>query len=277
MKVLSLFDGMNCGMIAFRQAGIPVEEYHAYETDKYAVATSKYNFPEIVHHGDVFDGNFTEYNGCDWLIGGSPCTYWSIAQNPEKRETVASGIGWDLFQQYVRALHEAEPEYFLYENNFSMSDSIRESISEVFGFEPIMINSALVSAQFRKRLYWVGKRNADGAYNGCYYPESKEPFYMPLFWMSDADKREYEKAFEVGHSACYTGYGMKRTGCAGCPFNSKFLRDIETLERYEPKLAKAVKNIFGKSYEYTLQYREFKSFMKAKKKQCEGQMTLFDD
>jgi hypothetical protein len=70
---------------------------------------------------------------------------------------------------------------------------------------------------------------------------------------------------------------MKRTGCAGCPFNSKFLKDIEMLERYEPKLAKAVKNIFGKSYEYTLQYREFKQFMKAKRKECEGQMTLFDE
>lgn len=132
------------------------------------------------------------------------------------------------------------------------------------------------------QLRLMGVRKSEGgiraiAYKGCYYPESKEPFYMPLFWMSDADKREYEKSFEVVHSACYTVYGMKRTGCAGCPFNSKFLRDIETLERYEPKLAKAVKNIFGKSYEYTLQYREFKSFMKAKQKQCEGQMTLFDE
>lgn len=171
MNVLSLFDGMSCGMVAFRQAGIPVEEYHAYEIDKFAVQTSAHNFPEIIHHGDVFEGDFTEYKGFDWLIGGSPCTYWSIAQNPEKRETVASGIGWELFQQYVRALHEAEPKYFLYENNFSMSDSIRESISETFGFEPIMINSALVSAQFRKRLYWVGKRNADGTYSKCRIPQ----------------------------------------------------------------------------------------------------------
>lgn len=115
-----------------------------------------------------------------------------------------------------------------------------------------------------------------GAYKGCYYPESKEPFYMPLFWLSDADKREYEKAFEVVHSACYTVYGMKRTGCAGCPFSSKFLKDIEMLERYEPKLAKAVKNIFGKSYEYTLKYRAFKAKMKVLEKQ-KGQLPLFED
>lgn len=167
MRVLSLYDGMSCGMIAFRQLGIPVDEYHAYEIDKYAIQVSKHNFPEIIYHGNVFYGDFTAYKGYDWLIGGSPCTYWSIAQSPEKRETTASGIGWELFQQYVRALHEAEPEYFLYENNYSMSDAIRDSISEAFGCEPIMINSALVSAQSRKRLYWVGRRNKNGTYSKC--------------------------------------------------------------------------------------------------------------
>lgn len=186
MKVLSLFDGMSCGMIAFRQLGIPVDEYHAFEIDKFAVKVSQHNFPEIIHHGDVFQGDFanlaasrknSEVNriqGFDWLIGGSPCTYWSIAQNPQKREVTASGIGWELFQQYVRALHETEPEYFLYENNYSMSAAIRDSISELFGFEPIMINSALVSAQSRKRLYWVGASNHDGTYSKCRIRQPKD-------------------------------------------------------------------------------------------------------
>lgn len=93
------------------------------------------------------------------------CTFWSIAQSPDKRETTASGLGWDLFSQYVRALHEAEPKFFIYENNRSMSAAIRQSITETFGFEAICINSALVSAQNRQRLYWVGKRNADGTYS----------------------------------------------------------------------------------------------------------------
>ena len=93
------------------------------------------------------------------------CTYWSIAQSPDKRETTASGIGWELFSQYVRALHEAKPKFFIYENNKSMSKAIRESITQTFGFEAICINSALVSAQNRQRLYWVGKRNADGTYS----------------------------------------------------------------------------------------------------------------
>ena len=165
MNVLSLYDGMSCGMLAMLKAGIQVDNYYAYEIDKYAIKTSQHNFPKIKQCGDVFKGDYTQYEGIDYLIGGSPCTFWSIAQSPDKRETTASGIGWELFSQYVRALHEAKPKYFIYENNKSMAKSIYQSISETFGFEPIMINSALVSAQNRQRLYWVGKRNADGTYS----------------------------------------------------------------------------------------------------------------
>lgn len=95
MKVLSLFDGMACGMLAMMSAGIEVERYDAYEIDKYAIKVATHNFPSIVEHGDVFEEGFTEYAGVDWLIGGSPCTYWSIAQT-KNRETVASGLGWGL-------------------------------------------------------------------------------------------------------------------------------------------------------------------------------------
>ena len=164
MKVLSLFDGMACGMIAMNLAGVDVESYDAYEIDKYAVKTAQHNFPMIREHGDVFVADFTQYEGVDFMVGGSPCTYWSIAQT-KNRETVASGIGWELFSQYVRALHEAKPKYFIYENNKSMSKEIRASIDKTFGFEAVLINSALVSAQNRQRLYWVGKRNADGTYS----------------------------------------------------------------------------------------------------------------
>lgn len=164
MKVLSLFDGMACGMIAMNLAGVDVESYDAYEIDKYAVKTAQHNFPTIREHGDVFAADFTQYDGVDFMAGGSPCTYWSIAQT-KNRETVASGIGWELFSQYVRALHEAKPKYFIYENNKSMSKEIRASIDKAFGFEAVCINSALVSAQNRQRLYWVGKRNADGTYS----------------------------------------------------------------------------------------------------------------
>lgn len=164
VTILSLFDGMECGYIAFKELGIPIGKYYAYEIDKYAVQTSSYNFPDIEHKGNVFNADFSQYKNIDWLIGGSPCTYWSIAQKSSTRETEASGIGWELFSQYVRALRQASPKYFIYENNKSMSNQIKESISATFGFEPICINSALVSAQNRQRLYWVGIRQTDGTY-----------------------------------------------------------------------------------------------------------------
>ena len=165
MNILSLFDGMACGMLAMLKAEIQVDSYYAYEIDKYAVQTATHNFPQIQECGDVFEGDYKQYEGVDYLIGGSPCQRWSIAQSPDKRETTASGIGWDMFSQYVRALKETEPKYFIYENNKSMTNAIRQAITKTFGFEPICINSALVSAQNRQRLYWVGKRNADGTYS----------------------------------------------------------------------------------------------------------------
>lgn len=97
------------------------------------------------------------------LIGGSPCTHWSIAQT-KNRETEASGIGWELFLNYRIACDKYQPDYFLYENNKSMSPAIRAQITAELGVEPVLINSALVSAQNRQRLYWAGKRNPDGTY-----------------------------------------------------------------------------------------------------------------
>lgn len=147
-----------------QKAGVKVDTYTAYEIDKYAIQTATHNFPMIKECGDVFSADFTQYKDIDYIIGGSPCTYWSIAQK-NNRETEASGLGWELFSQYVRALNDVKPKFFIYENNKSMSSAIRESITKTFGFEPICINSALVSAQNRNRLYWVGKRNDDGTYS----------------------------------------------------------------------------------------------------------------
>ena len=87
MKVISLFDGMSCGMIAMKLAGVPVDRYDAWEIDKYAETTSKHNFPEIRHHGDVFEGDFMEHQGYGFLLGSSPCTYWSSAQQSVKKNT----------------------------------------------------------------------------------------------------------------------------------------------------------------------------------------------
>lgn len=99
------------------------------------------------------------------LISGSPCTHWSVARTDGTREVTASGIGWELFKNVLIARNKYRPDFFLYENNKSMSPAIREQITRELGVEPILINSALVSAQSRQRLYWVGRRNPDGTYS----------------------------------------------------------------------------------------------------------------
>lgn len=157
MNVLSLFDGISCGMVALERSGIPVENYSAYEIDKYAQAVSQKNYPEIRHCGDVFEGDYTKHKNCDLLMGGSPCTYWSVAK--KNREITPDGEGFRLFMQFVRALEESKPKYFLYENNFSIHKNIKAEISSFLGVEPIIINSALVSAQQRKRCYWTNIPN----------------------------------------------------------------------------------------------------------------------
>lgn len=211
MRVLSLFDGMACGMIAFKVAGIPIDSYDAYEIDKFAVQVATHNFPEIREHGDVFKADFAEYEGVDYVIGGSPCTYWSIAQSPDKRETTASGIGWELFSQYVRAIKEAKPKYFIYENNKSMAKAIYDSISATFGFEPIMINSALVSAQNRERYYWVGKRNEYGDYDKVMIEQPKDRGIMlkDILINPWKDVQSKDKAYTL--VARYPGAELKNT------------------------------------------------------------------
>ena len=212
MRILSLFDGMACGMLAMQNAGVNVDRYVAFEIDKYAVKTSSHNFPIIEHRGDVFQADFTGFRGFDFLIGGSPCTYWSIAQK-NNRETEASGIGWELFSQYVRALHEAQPMYFIYENNKSMSKAIRESITQTFGFEPICINSARVSAQNRQRLYWVGKRNLDSTYSRVIVEQPEDrgivlrdvlDSYCPVGTTKDGKSFALTSYYSTGQNAPHT-------------------------------------------------------------------------
>lgn len=93
----------------------------------------------------------------------------------------------------------------------------------------------------------------------CFTPGDDHDAYRPIFWFTDSDKEVYKTLFGVEYSDCYEVYGLKRTGCAGCPFGSNFETELEIIEKYEPRLFKAVTKIFGDSYEYTRRYREFKA------------------
>lgn len=153
LKIVSLFDGISCGRVAVERAGYAVSDYAAFEIDKYARSITRYNYPDTVHHGDVMDADFSMYAGYDVVMGGSPCTFWSIAN--ANREIDKRGKGWQLFMRFIEAVRQIRPAFFLYENVASMPNIIKNCISKEFGCEPILINSALVSAQNRKRLYWT--------------------------------------------------------------------------------------------------------------------------
>lgn len=175
MKVLSLFDGISGCRQALKELNIDCK-YYASEIDKYAIQVAKANHPDIIHIGDVKgitkgDEMFFYFNNFDLLIGGSPCQDLSIAKKDRKG---LQGDRSSLFYEYVRILNEVKPKYFILENVASMSKESKNIITkELFDIEPIMINSALLTAQNRKRLYWVGKL-IDGEYKQVKIEQPKD-------------------------------------------------------------------------------------------------------
>ena len=150
MNVLSLFDGMSCGQIALNRLGIKYNNYYAAEIDKYAIEVTKKNFPNTIHLGDVTKVKAADLEPIDLLMGGSPCQGFSFAGKQLNFDDPRSA----LFFEFVRLLKECKPKYFLLEN-VRMKKIYQDVITEHLGVEPIMINSSLLSAQNRLRLYWT--------------------------------------------------------------------------------------------------------------------------
>ena len=162
MNVLSLFDGISCGMIALERAGISVENYYASEIKKIAIKCSHYNYPNIIHIGDVRnvyykDGILHTENGCfygkiDLLIGGSPCQDFSVLNS---WGCGLKGENSRLMFEYFRLIKEINPTYFLLENVPIRFHSQLKLINEMLGVKPIEINSSDFSFQTRLRWYWT--------------------------------------------------------------------------------------------------------------------------
>ena len=150
MNVLSLFDGMSCGRIALNRLGINVDNYYASEIDKYAMTVSTANYPDIIQVGDVTELDTSTLPKIDLIMGGSPCQGFSFAGKQLAFDDPRSA----LFFEFVRCVKELKPKYFLLEN-VRMKKEYLDVISEYMGVEPIMINSALVSAHNRVRYYWT--------------------------------------------------------------------------------------------------------------------------
>lgn len=172
ITVLSLFDGMSCGRLALDRAGIKVENYFASEIDKYAIQVAKHNFPNTKHIGSVVDVKGNDLPKIDLLIGGSPCQGFSFAGKQLAFDDPRS----KLFFEFVRLKNECNPTYFMLEN-VKMKKEFEIIISKYMGVAPIEINSALLSAQNRVRLYWTNIASEPYGLFGdmqCMIPQPKD-------------------------------------------------------------------------------------------------------
>ena len=189
MNVLSLFDGMSCGMIALDRLGIKVDKYYASEIDKYAMQVSAANYPEIIQVGDITKLDLSTLPKIDLVMGGSPCQGFSVA---------GKGLAFDdprsaLFFEFVKCVNELKPKYFLLEN-VNMKKEWLQVINEYMGVEGIKINSALVSAQNRQRWYWTN-------ISGIEQPEQRGIVLSDIL-QNDAEEPVY--------SNIYGGFGEKK-------------------------------------------------------------------
>lgn len=188
--VLSLFDGMSCGQIALQKLGIKVKTYYAAEIDKHAISVTQKNFPDTIQLGDVTKIKASDLPKIDLLIGGSPCQGFSFAGKQLAFDDPRS----QLFFEFVRLKNELNPRYFFLEN-VRMKKEYEAIISEYMGILPIEINSALVSAQNRVRLYWTNiAAEADGlfGYPKCMIPQPKDKgILLRDILETEVDKKYY--------------------------------------------------------------------------------------
>ena len=156
INVLSLFDGVSCGRVALQRAGIPVNKYYASEIDKYAIMITQNNFPDTIQLGDVTKWKDwdIDWSSIDLLIGGNPCVSWSVAGKQLGTEDPRGQLLFD----YVNILHHIQkhnPNVKFLVENVKMKQEFQDIFSNMLGVQPVEINSALLSAQNRKRLYWT--------------------------------------------------------------------------------------------------------------------------
>jgi site-specific DNA-cytosine methylase len=170
ITVLSLFDGMSCGRLALQRAGIKVKQYYAAEIDKYAIQVTQNNFPDTIQLGDVTKIFAKDLPKIDLIIGGSPCQGFSFAGKGLNFEDPRS----KLFFEFVRIKKECNPKWFFLEN-VRMKYEHELVISKYMSVEPIEINSALLSAQNRQRLYWTNINEKPYGLFGELKPDIPQP------------------------------------------------------------------------------------------------------
>ena len=217
LTVLSLFDGMSCGAIALREAGISVKQYFASEIDRQAIRQTQHNFPDTIQLGNVTDVKATDLPPIDLLIGGSPCQGFSFAG----KQLNFSDPRSKLFFEYVRILREIQaynPDVKFLLENVRMLSEYENIISSQLGIFPVAINSALVSAQNRYRLYWTNIRikSVPDLFGSTLHTDIPQPedrgIYLRDILDSDVDSRFYLKSDEIDKLVRQREYGVQEQG-----------------------------------------------------------------
>lgn len=222
MNVLSLFVGISCGQLALNKANIEYEKYFASEIDEFAIKVTQTNFPETIQIGDVQNVTAGTVGEIGILLGGSPCQGFSFAGKGLNFEDERS----KLFFEFVRLLKETKPQYFLFEN-VVMKKEYEDVITELLGVKPIMIESNLLAAANRKRLYWTNIPNVQQPSDAGVtwgdvreYDVDDKYYYSPkaLEWFANTEKRTGKKMkvfedpdkMQMLEASMYKKYSLQR-------------------------------------------------------------------
>ena len=245
MNVLSLFDGMSCGQQALERSGVRVDNYFASEIDKYAIKVTQANYPKTNQLGSVIDVDGYSLPKIDLLLGGSPCQSFSFAgkrkgmSTKDEQEILtlehylelkSEGFEFEgqsyLFWEYMRLLKEVKPKYFLLEN-VMMGDKWEKILSKAIGVNPIEINSSLVSAQNRRRLYWTNIGMIPGGLFGDLQSIIQQPKDKGIL-LKDVIEEEVDDKYFLSKKMIDTFTGnSKKMEMKGNGFRFSPIKDVE--------------------------------------------------
>ena len=190
LKVLSLCGGVETGLYALQQLGIPVKEYHTYEILPEAIAVSQYHFPFVVHHGDLYEADFDQFKGFDLLLAGTCCQ--SLSRSRVESKEINTGLDGKskIFFKAAEALRVIQPKYFMFENVIPSNDEDLKTMTKYIGVDPILIDSGRFCAQNRERYYWTNIPLGE-------LPEESPLVLKDVMENNVDEKYFYKKDFEI--------------------------------------------------------------------------------
>ena len=205
LRVLSLCGGVETGLYALQQLGIPVKEYHTYEILPEAIAVSQYHFPFVVHHGDLYEADFEQFKGFDLLLVSTCCQ--SLSRVRIENKQVNNGLEGKsgIFFKAIECLKAIQPKYFMFENVIPSREEDLNTMTERIGVDPLLIDSAIFGAQSRERYYWTNIPLGE-------LPEESPLVLKDVMENNVNEKYFYKKDFEI--------IDMKKRVCAELKVNT---------------------------------------------------------